>query len=491
MIRTQPLAPPEAKPVDGNPVPGRSVVESGDADRLRFSFWWLASRLLIAFLIGFFTAVLIFQTALSVADGSPAVHAINSLIVSVLALIGAYHLHQTIRAWWRALLFPRVVPRVKGRGPILVDLPREYGELCRRITNEVLSIYSDPDVMANASLLVKNGSRYMPLSVIERHPELLRLIARVLRSRVGEVEIGYQPIRTLAQAEEMSRRLPDIRVLYYLPYGLIVSANSVKGRIAPAVEEGHQELGRRGLFWAGVENRVVYPQVSGTNSEMTSGAVATNGVLDAIYIPLVMVEQVVYEPVPRERARKPGYFYLGTSLEGLVHTPFWHLLIVGKTGSGKTTLLRNLIADARESGFGVYIYSPKSDLESNISPEELAGFRVGENTRRIIIFIDEIAELFKAHKAVVATVENVAQMGRANGVFVVMATQNARGATLPVTLRQHLDTIVLATDPGEVQYLSTYYGIQIAVSETNETGSGIFLHHARRQTPIRFRFPSA
>lgn len=156
-----------------------------------------------------------------------------------------------------------------------------------------------------------------------------------------------------------------------------------------------------------------------------------------------------------------------------------HVLIAGTTGSGKSCLLNSLIMqllcfstanlillDPKHGAeFGLY----ERDIHNRIchiakdTPDGFKWLRIAYNTmekrykqmdgvtkhydgKKLVIVIDELADLMMTDKAIETTIIQIAQKGRAAGVHLIIATQDPRASIVTGLIKYNMPTkICLAT----------------------------------------------
>ncbi len=190
-----------------------------------------------------------------------------------------------------------------------------------------------------------------------------------------------------------------------------------------------------------------------------------------------------------------------------------HSLIAGTSGSGKTeatkSVLVSLMATHEPEALGIVLVNPKRDMpdfnnaahlatKPACTPEEsrqavayvddqLRQRIEGASTDKVLLLVIDEPDLVGLEGATLASVQNIAKVGRSFRVHLMVSTQKPTHKELPKILDQLLNRFVgLVSDAGVSATLTGRAGLQAH----KLTGQGDFIHIAGPET-TRFQVAMA
>lgn len=228
-----------------------------------------------------------------------------------------------------------------------------------------------------------------------------------------------------------------------------------------------------------------------------------------------------------EKTAKSGDFQLGMTLDGKeLNANIYNtrsILIAGSSGGGKSSLMNciidsiirssdNIIIDCIdlkrvELGFYNYIHNTKhyvattkreaADLLRSVKDEIDRRYKIMSEKKILkaspedfppyVIFIDEFAALdAPAGSTIHSLVSYITAVGRACGVFMVIATQHPKNSVIDNTIRANCSTKILLACSNSAQS-TTICGSKIGVDLLGKGDTFLFLDGELH--PIRFQAP--
>ena len=284
-----------------------------------------------------------------------------------------------------------------------------------------------------------------------------RLEAAKIASEIAQAEeqpavYAFPPVRLLQEAsgaavdgtEEMqlnAQRLSDTLVSFGIDAHII---NVIRG---PSVTRYELELDR-GVKLSKLTNLADDIALALGATGVRISAIPDKISIVGIEVPNKLVSTVhirdVIDSVEFHKSKSRISFAVGKDIGGnciigdIAKLP--HLLIAGTTGSGKSVCMNSLIisllfkakpeevrlimVDPKMVELGIYNGIPHLLIPVVTDPKKAAGALQWAVTPQIVVVIDELADLMLvAAKEVEEAICRVAQMGRASGIHLVIATQ--------------------------------------------------------------------